>query len=70
MIITTLAMLAVLAWVMILGLGMGSAEKGFMPFLRAMFSPGEADPLLSTIIWEIRFPRVIVAALVGATLSL
>jgi iron complex transport system permease protein len=70
MLVTTLAMLAVLAGVMILGLGMGSAEKGFMQFLKALFAPEKADPLLNTIIWEIRFPRVIVAALVGATLSL
>jgi len=70
MLITTLAMLAVLVGVMILGLGMGSADKGLMPFLRAIFSPGQADPLLHTIVWELRFPRVIVAALVGGTLSL
>jgi iron complex transport system permease protein len=35
-----------------------------------LFRREEADPVLNTIIWNIRFPRVLLAALVGATLSL
>ncbi|MFO7840096.1 MAG: iron ABC transporter permease [Desulfosalsimonadaceae bacterium] len=70
MIATSAAMLLVLIGVMVLGLVLGSAERGAISFLKALVNPGEADSLLSTIIWQIRFPRVIVAALVGATLSL
>ncbi|MBS3759763.1 MAG: iron ABC transporter permease [Desulfobacterales bacterium] len=68
--IISLLMLGGLIGVIVLGLSMGSAERGFVPFVRAIFQIGDVDPLLTTIIWEIRFPRVIVAALVGATLSL
>ena len=68
--LTALGMLLVLLAVMGLALLMGSADKGIGPFFRALVNSGEADPLLHTIIWEIRFPRVMVAALVGATLSL
>ena len=68
--LTGFGMLLVLAGVMGLALLMGSADKGIAPFFRALLNLGEADPLLHTIIWEIRFPRVMVAALVGATLSL
>ncbi len=70
MLLTTLVMLLALAAVMLLGLTLGSAEKGMLPFLRALLGVGGGDALLDTIIWEIRFPRVLVAALVGATLSL
>jgi iron complex transport system permease protein len=70
MVLTSLAMLVVLLGAMVLGLVLGSADKGLLPFFRALFHPGGESSLLETIIWEIRFPRVLVAALVGATLSL
>lgn len=70
MFVTSMIMLLALAGVMTLGLTLGSAEKGMLPFLRALLGMGSGDALLDTIIWEIRFPRVLVAALVGATLSL
>lgn len=70
MVTTSASMLLVLMGVTVLGLVLGSAEKGAFAFLEALVHPGEADSLLHTIIWQIRFPRVIVAALVGATLSL
>ncbi len=70
MLVISMLMLLALAVVMTLGLTLGSAEKGMLPFLRALLGVGGGDALLDTIIWEIRFPRVLVAALVGATLSL
>jgi iron complex transport system permease protein len=69
-VVTSLIMIFVLVVVVMLGLTMGSADEGFLAFLRALFGFGEKNPLLNTIIWEIRFPRVMVAVLVGATLSL
>lgn len=70
MVLVTIAMAVVLAVVMVLGLTLGSAEEGMLSFLRALLNPGESESLLNTIIWEIRMPRVLAAALVGATLSL
>ena len=70
MLVISMLMLLALAGVMTLGLTLGSAEKGMLPFLSALLGVGGGDALLDTIIWEIRFPRVLVAALVGATLSL
>ena len=37
---------------------------------RSVFPDKTQTPLLYTIVWKIRFPRVLLAALVGATLSL
>src|SRR6056297_3009241 len=68
--LTSLGLLLVLLAVMAFALVFGSAEREAGAFLRALLNIGESDPLLDTIIWEIRFPRVMIAALVGATLSL
>jgi iron complex transport system permease protein len=38
--------------------------------LSALFSTAESDSVLYSIVWRIRFPRVLLAAIVGATLSL
>ena len=49
---------------------MGSSGGGIVAVLRVI--SGESDPnsMLHTIIWQIRLPRVLLATLVGATLSL
>ena len=65
--ITTLLLLAVLFAASLLGLSAGSSG-GVMEVVRML--KGEGDPTLSVIIWQIRFPRVILAATVGASLSL
>lgn len=54
----------------ILGLSMGSSSRELGTFFSAVLDPGHADPTFLVIIWKIRFPRVLLAALVGATLSL
>jgi iron complex transport system permease protein len=55
---------------MFLGLSLGSTKTGLNEVLKSLLRREEADPVLNTIIWNIRFPRVLLAALVGATLSL
>ncbi|MEA2039602.1 MAG: iron ABC transporter permease [Thermodesulfobacteriota bacterium] len=64
-------LLILLGVVMFLGLSMGSSGSGMMPVLDSLFGVREPDSvLMDTIIWKIRLPRVLLAALVGATLSL
>lgn len=58
----------VLLATMFLGLSMGSSGNSFEAVWASLFGNAE-DSVLSTIIWRIRMPRVIMAALVGATLS-
>ncbi|MBW1818998.1 MAG: iron chelate uptake ABC transporter family permease subunit, partial [Deltaproteobacteria bacterium] len=66
----TFGLLLLLCAVMALGMSMGSAEISVGKALRSLFGIGNTDPVLASIIWEIRFPRVLLAALLGATLSL
>ncbi len=54
---------------MFLGLSMGSSGTSFQAVYTSLFGTGD-DSVLGMIIWRIRLPRVILAALVGATLSL
>jgi iron complex transport system permease protein len=56
--------------VMALGLCLGSSGTGIRSVADAVDSIRNPDSLLYTIIWKIRFPRVLIAAMVGATLSL
>ena len=55
---------------MLLGLSLGPTQSGIKAVLKTLTNINEPDSTLSTIIWRIRFPRVLLAALVGATLSL
>ncbi|MFO7963656.1 MAG: iron ABC transporter permease [Desulfobacterales bacterium] len=61
---------ALLAAAMVVGISLGSSQNVFPAILNAVFKKIELDPLTETIIWRIRFPRVLLAALVGAVLSL
>jgi len=63
-------LLIVLAAAILLGLSIGSTGGGITSALSAIISPSDSDSLLHTIIWRIRFPRVLLAMFVGATLSL
>ena len=65
----TLVLTAGLLVTMFLGLSLGSSGNSFQA-VWASLSGSSEDSVLSTIIWRIRMPRVILAALVGATLSL
>ena len=70
MALTALILILVLAVAMVLGLGLGSSGHGLKSLWDAIFSQGDADTMQSAIIWRIRLPRVLLATLVGASLSL
>ncbi len=53
-----------------LGLSLGSTPAGWRRNLAALLGRSGPKDILTTIIWQIRGPRVLVAGLVGATLSL
>ena len=59
-----------LAGVMFLGISIGSTGSNFGDALRLLLMNKSTDSVLEAIIWRIRLPRVILAALIGATLSL
>lgn len=69
MAVVTFVLLLVLLAVMIIGLAAGSAGFGLSSLVRSLVGDGEKG-LLNDIIWRLRFPRVLLAALLGATLSL
>lgn len=54
----------------LLGLLMGSAEGDIPAAWHALTGTGKPHGMLKAIIWRIRFPRVLLASLTGATLSL
>jgi iron complex transport system permease protein len=60
----------VLLMAMFLGLSFGSSQSGMKAVFQNLLGIGPHDPMLDTIIWKIRFPRVLLATLVGGTLSL
>ncbi len=66
----SIIMILFLAGVMLLGLCFGSSGTGIRTFAETIESFSNPDSLSYTIIWKIRFPRVLIAALVGAALSL
>jgi iron complex transport system permease protein len=53
-----------------LGLSMGSTGRGIREVLALLAGYGDPHSTMASIVWRIRLPRVILAALVGATLSL
>jgi len=55
---------------MVLGISAGSSRSGPTAVLQALLNPKTTDSMLNTIIWRIRFPRVLLSTLVGASLSL
>ncbi|MEE4353527.1 MAG: iron ABC transporter permease [Desulfatiglans sp.] len=63
-------LLLLLGAVMLVGISMGSTPSGLGEAVQLIFGQGEGDPTLKSIIWRIRLPRVLLAGLVGATLSL
>lgn len=54
----------------LLGLSMGSAGGTFSAAVRVLTGHGDSNPVLASIVWRIRLPRVLLASLVGAVLSL
>ena len=53
-----------------LGLSIGSSGQSIRDVLGLLSGHGDPDSTMASIVWRIRFPRVVLAALVGATLSL
>ena len=70
LLIISFFLLFLLFGAMFFGLSMGSSGNGVKAVWQSLSGAREADSMLSAIIWRIRFPRVVLAALVGATLSL
>ncbi|MFN2365348.1 MAG: FecCD family ABC transporter permease [Desulfurivibrionaceae bacterium] len=54
----------------LLGISLGSSELGFGEVIRAFKGELDPDSVAAAIIWQIRFPRVALAAIVGGTLAL
>ncbi|MGO8760483.1 MAG: FecCD family ABC transporter permease [Desulfobaccales bacterium] len=59
-----------LALSLALGMCLGSTPAGWRRNLAALLGRSEPGDILTTIIWRIRWPRALMAGLVGATLSL
>lgn len=66
----SILLIILLACAMFAGLSMGSAGSSMGAVWNTLIGSGAADSTLDTIIWRIRFPRVLIATLVGAALSL
>lgn len=62
-------LLVSLAASLFLGLSLGSTHAGWDAVIHTLMGRSDSDPMLQAIIWRIRFPRALLAALVGAALS-
>jgi iron complex transport system permease protein len=67
---SSLILSLILAGSLYWGLAAGSAGGGFGAVIKTLGSAADDTNMLKSIIWQIRLPRVLLAALVGATLSL
>ena len=65
----SLPLFGLLVGVGILGIARGSSGWEIGAICKSLIRMDTADPVLTTIIWRIRLPRVLLAALVGASLS-
>jgi iron complex transport system permease protein len=65
----TLVLATAVAVAVYIGLAAGSAGGGFKAVFQSLTGNGDTH-LLHDIIWRLRLPRVLLAALLGATLSL
>ncbi|MGB6011975.1 MAG: iron ABC transporter permease [Desulfobacterales bacterium] len=70
LLVVSFSMMLVLLMAMFLGLSLGSSQSGIKAVFQNILGIGPHDPMVATIIWKIRFPRVLLATLVGGTLSL
>ena len=68
--IISILLLFVLAATALLGISVGSTGSNIKQALFSLMGIEKADAMLETIIWRIRLPRVFLATLVGAALSL
>jgi len=65
-----MSLVLVLLMAIFLGISMGSTTSGIRMVFQSLLKTKESNPMLDTIIWQIRFPRVLLATLVGSALSL
>jgi len=70
LIIALIGLSALLVLAFLLGISMGSSELGFSEVIGAYRGRLDPESVAATIIWQIRFPRVALAAVVGGTLAL
>jgi len=63
-------LLLLLAITMVLGISVGSTGSNIKETLFSLAGIEKANAMLETIVWRIRLPRVFLASLVGAALSL
>ena len=70
MVLVSLGLSVLLLAAMVLGLGMGSSGSGIESIWTTLFQESSGDSMQTAIIWRIRLPRVLLAAQVGAALSL
>ena len=68
LILISVTLSILLAITIFLGISVGSSDSGLRKTYRALIQP-ELEPTLSMIIWKIRFPRVLLAMVAGAVLS-
>ncbi len=66
----SLLLVLFLAITAMIGISVGSTGSNIKETFLSMLGIKAADPMLETIIWQIRLPRVFLAILVGAALSL
>ena len=62
-------MLLALTAALVMGLSLGSTQAGLDAIVNTLLGRSSSEPMLQAIIWHIRFPRVLLAALVGAAMS-
>ena len=67
---TSCLLLVVLLAAVFAGISAGSSGGGMLSVLQVILGKSDPTSMLHAIIWQIRLPRVLLAALVGATLSL
>ncbi len=68
--IVTIILLILLIAAMLIGLSTGSAGNSIHAVWHSLITEGDGGTMLDSIIWKIRFPRILLAAMVGAALSL
>ena len=58
-----------LAAALLIALSIGSSRESMGASLAIIFGKADANTTMETIIWHLRFPRILLAVLVGATLG-
>jgi iron complex transport system permease protein len=67
---TSCLLLVVFLAAVFAGISAGSSGGGMLSVLQVILGKSDPESMLHAIIWQIRLPRVLLATLVGATLSL